>query len=53
MLAVGIPVTKPIISAGSHICEPPDCYVGRIGPKYRARAPVMLHDEKRGDVFRK
>ena len=45
-------VTKPIISADSHVVEPPDCYVGRIDPKFRDRAPVMVHDEKRGDVFR-
>ena len=45
-------MTKPIISADSHVCEPPDCYAGRIDPKYRDRAPVMIHDEKRGDVFR-
>ena len=48
----GTRVPKPIISADSHVCEPPDCYVDRIDPKYRDRAPVMVHDEKRGDVFR-
>ena len=45
-------MTKPIISADSHVVEPPDCYIGRIDPKFRDRAPVMVHDEKRGDVFR-
>lgn len=42
---------KPIISADSHVCEPPDCYVGYIEPKFRDRAPKMVHDVKRGDVF--
>ena len=28
-------VTKPIISSDSHVVEPPDCYVGRIDPKFR------------------
>lgn len=43
---------KPIISADSHVCEPPNCYVDYIEPKYRDRAPRMVHDEKRGDIYR-
>lgn len=43
---------KPIISADSHVCEPPNCYVDYIDPKYRDRAPRMVHDEKRGDIYR-
>ncbi|MEM7542628.1 MAG: amidohydrolase family protein [Pseudomonadota bacterium] len=43
---------KPIISADSHVAEPPNCYTDFIEPKFRDRAPRMVHDEKRGDVFR-
>ena len=43
---------KPIISADSHVCEPPGCYVDRIDPKFLHRAPVLVHDERFGDVFR-
>ena len=48
----GETVLKPIISADSHVCEPPHCYVDYIDAKYVDRAPRMVHDEKRGDVFR-
>ena len=30
-----------LISADSHIVEPPDMYTGRIEPKFRDRAPKM------------
>ena len=30
-----------LISADSHIVEPPDMYTGRIDPKFRDRAPKM------------
>ena len=43
---------KPIISADSHVSEPPNTYIERIDPKFKDRAPVMVHDERRGDVFR-
>jgi uncharacterized protein len=42
---------KPIISADSHVAEPPNCYLDYIEPAFRARAPRMVHDEKRGDIF--
>ena len=42
---------KPIISADSHITEPPNTYVDRIDPKYKDSAPHMIHDDKLGDVF--
>lgn len=42
---------KPIISADSHVCEPPDTYVARIDKKFKHRAPVLVHDERRGDIF--
>jgi hypothetical protein len=44
-------ISKPIISADSHIMEPPDTYLPRIDKKYKADAPRIVHDEKRGDIF--
>jgi uncharacterized protein len=42
---------KPIISADSHVTEPPNTYVDNIDPAFRDRAPYMTRDEKRGDLF--
>ena len=42
---------KTIISADSHITEPPGCYVDNIDPKYRDIAPHMVHHETKGDMF--
>jgi predicted TIM-barrel fold metal-dependent hydrolase len=44
-------ISKPIISADSHIMEPPDTYLPRIDKKYKDDAPRMVYDEKRGDIF--
>jgi len=43
-------MTTPIISADSHITEPPNCYTDYVDPAWRERAPRI---EKRsdGDVF--
>src|SRR4029453_4026929 len=41
----------PIISADSHITEPPDTYTARIDARFRDRAPHLVHDAKRGDLF--
>ncbi len=41
----------PVISADSHITEPPDCYTAHIDPAWRDRAPHVVSDEKRGDMF--
>jgi predicted TIM-barrel fold metal-dependent hydrolase len=41
----------PIISADSHITEPPDCYRDNIDPAYRERAPHIHHIEGQGDIF--
>ena len=41
----------PVISADSHITEPPDTYRAHIDPKWRDRAPYIAHDEKLGDVY--
>ena len=40
-----------LISADSHIIEPPDLYTNRIEPRYRDRAPRMKYVEKLGDAF--
>jgi predicted TIM-barrel fold metal-dependent hydrolase len=44
-------ISKPIISADSHIMEPPDTYLPRIDKKYKDDAPRIVYDEKRGDIF--
>ena len=44
-------MTKPIISADSHIAEPPGTYIDRIDKKWRDRAPRMTRIEGVGDVF--
>ena len=44
-------MTKPVISADSHIAEPPNCYLDFIDPKFRDRAPHMIEHEKYGDIF--
>jgi len=36
------------ISADSHVTEPGDCYLGRIDPRFRDRAPVAADDETMG-----
>ena len=41
----------PVISADSHITEPPDCYSAHIDLAYRDTAPNMVEDPVRGDVF--
>jgi len=40
-----------IISADSHITEPPECYRDNIDPKYRDSAPHIQHIEGAGDIF--
>ena len=44
-------VAERILSADSHITEPPDCYTKYIDPKYRADAPHIIHSETKGDLF--
>ncbi len=44
-------MSYPIISADSHITEPPGTYVDYIEPAWRDRAPRMERDPKLGDVF--
>ena len=42
---------KHIISADSHITEPPGTYVDRIDHKFKDIAPKMVRDDKLGDMF--
>lgn len=39
------------VSADSHVTEPPDCYIDRIEPKFRDRAPRMVNDPVKGASF--
>ena len=39
-----------IISSDSHVIEPPDIWTDRIEPKYRDRAPQVVHEET-GDFW--
>ena len=40
-----------LISADSHVTEPPNCYIDWIEPKYRADAPHVARDRDGGDSF--
>ncbi len=40
-----------LISADSHVTEPPGCYIDRIDPAFRARAPRVSTDRDGGDGF--
>jgi hypothetical protein len=42
---------RPVISADSHITEPPDTYTARIDSRFKDRAPHVVRDDKRGDLF--
>jgi predicted TIM-barrel fold metal-dependent hydrolase len=42
---------KPILSADSHVTEPPDAYPSRIDRRFKDRSPRMAHDARRGDVY--
>ena len=44
-------VSNLMISADSHITEPPNTYIDYIDPAFRDRAPKMIDHEKLGDVF--
>ena len=41
----------PVISADSHITEPPDTYVDHIDAAWRDKAPRLVATEQYGDVF--
>jgi predicted TIM-barrel fold metal-dependent hydrolase len=40
-----------LVSADSHVTEPPDCYSRFIDPAYRDRAPYIANDPERGDLY--
>ncbi|MBF6568142.1 MAG: amidohydrolase family protein [Candidatus Binataceae bacterium] len=42
---------KPILSADSHVLEPPNTYSDRMDRRFKDRAPRMVHDDKMGDTF--
>jgi len=44
-------VKAKVISADSHVTEPPETYVDFIEPGFRDVAPRMVRDETLGDVF--
>jgi predicted TIM-barrel fold metal-dependent hydrolase len=44
-------VSTPVISADSHITEPPDTYSRHIDPAFRDRAPRMERHPQLGDLF--
>ncbi len=44
-------MARRIISADSHITEPPDTYSKHIEPAYRDRAPRLEHHQDVGDLF--
>ena len=44
-------MTNAIISADSHVTEPPGTYIDRIDRQWRDRAPHLVRDAKRGDLF--
>lgn len=42
---------KTIISADSHVTEPPGTYIDRIDHAFKDRAPRMVRHDKLGDIF--
>jgi uncharacterized protein len=41
-----------ILSADSHICEPGDLWTGYVEPRWRERAPRIITDPEKGDIWR-
>src|SRR5579884_3976413 len=41
-----------MLSADSHICEPGDLWTSYVEPRYRERAPRIVEDPERGDVWK-
>jgi predicted TIM-barrel fold metal-dependent hydrolase len=44
-------IPSGLISADSHVTEPPHCYADYIDPAFRERAPRMITDPQRGSCF--
>ncbi len=51
MSALNQIISKPIISADSHVMEPPGTYIDRIDHKYRDTAPHVASDPVKGDSY--
>ena len=51
MSATNSIIKKPIISADSHVMEPPGTYIDRIDRKFRDRAPRVVFTPERGDIY--
>jgi predicted TIM-barrel fold metal-dependent hydrolase len=45
------PTLPRMISADSHVTEPPGCYIDRIDKAYRDRAPHVIREADGGDSF--
>jgi predicted TIM-barrel fold metal-dependent hydrolase len=46
-----IMIPRGIISADGHVCEPPNCYVDFIDPKYRDDAPRIVEQPDGTEAF--
>ena len=44
-------IPRGIISADGHVCEPPNCYVDYIDPKYRDNAPHVVRQPDGTDAY--
>ena len=44
-------MASKILSADSHVTEPPDTYAPRMASKWRDQAPHVVHDPEKGDFF--
>ena len=42
---------KPVLSADSHVLEPPDTYTNRLDRRFRDRAPHLAQDPVKGSVY--
>ena len=51
MSATNSIIKKSIISADSHVMEPPGTYIDRIDRKYLDRAPHVVFTQERGDTY--
>ena len=44
--------TTRLVSADSHICEPGDLWTSTVEPKFRDRAPRIVEDREKGDIWK-
>jgi len=50
-VATGNRLPEKLVSADSHVTEPPHCYSKYIDPAFRDRAPRMTNDPKKGSTY--